>query len=59
MAFFYVGDFPGEVEGVLDAGVAAEAVELWVLVSISYLYETSYIASSVHHREDETDDCIH
>lgn len=26
------GDFPGEVEGVLDAGVGAEAVEGWVAV---------------------------
>jgi hypothetical protein len=33
VAFVDVSNFPGEVEGVLDAGVAAEAVELRCLVS--------------------------
>lgn len=30
VAFDHGGDFPGEIEGVLDAGVGAEAVEGWV-----------------------------
>jgi hypothetical protein len=31
MAFVDVGDLPGQVESVLHAGVASEAVERWVL----------------------------
>ena len=59
MAFVDVGDFPGEVESVLDAGVAAEAVELGEVGQSRVTFTGGRKrASSADRWEDKTSDCV-